>query len=608
MTRPEGRFLVCTAITECDGWKIDYSADYCGHYIEDFVFFASFDKAYGGSARKRVKINIQTTETIEEAYEVIHKIYGVPYCSLIIGGNFGSEPVVKVSDDTDMIEIIASDNKKTIMSVSNERICKIPVDKFGFYTVIPHGNGKKGMDSRVWYCEDMNKLFDLSCLAIEKPYHGDDNLCEGGCFLWAMLVNMRERNNRNFDAVAKKELADIMGKNNVIIPRRTIVPYKTEKYDAYHIAESNRIQEQFFGVSILIEAYKLYGDREFLEHAVSALLELVNNWITDKGMIYNGEDYTTVCAPVIAIVDMANILKDIGDERSVIFQQAAIKVAEFLIERGMYFPTEGGNPDLDEDAEDGSISCTALSLLYVCANLHYDKNNVEFAKEVLKLHEAWTIFSNDVRMNASSFRWWETIWEGDGEGPAICAGHAWTIWKAEALYIYGMLCCDEKAIIESWNGFMSNFVKTEQSGKMFSCYEPDYIRGGGCYGEKKNLKTLAGEDISVKYETGHDYPKHYDNSLSRYAWIRSAYSWLHTAVILSSDGKVYGLNIGSDNNMFIAEENIEKIFIGKMKCELSVKVQHKICVITLNNFKIIQGKAFGEYIEPVNGIIRLNMQ
>lgn len=296
------------------------------------------------------------------------------------------------------------------------------------------------------------------------------------------------------------------------------------------------------------------------------------------------------------------------DERSVIFQQTAIKVAEFLIERGMYFPTEGGNPDLDEDAEDGSISCTALSLLYVCANLHYDKNNVEFAKEVLKLHEAWTIFSNDVRMNASSFRWWETIWEGDGEGPAICAGHAWTIWKAEALYLYGILCCDEKAIIESWNGFVSNFVKTEQSGKMFSCYEPDYIRGGGCYGEKKNLKTLAGEDISVKYETGHDYPKHYDNSLSRYAWIRSAYSWLHTAAIFSDDGKVYGLNIGSDNNMFIAEENIEKIFIGKMKYELSVKVQHKISVITLNNFKIIQGNVFGKYIEPVNGIIRLDFE
>lgn len=77
--------------------------------------------------------------------------------------------------------------------------------------------------------------------------------------------------------------------------------------------------------------------------------------------------------------------------------------------------------------EDGSISCTALSLLYFCMHLEIKEEYLNLAKEILELHNAWRIYTPDARMNGSSFRWWETIWEGDGQGPAISAGHAWTI-------------------------------------------------------------------------------------------------------------------------------------------------------------------------------------
>lgn len=605
MTRADGRFIVCTAVTECDGWKIDYSPEKSGHYIRNFKFLASFDKVYNGSKRKNVKINIQCAESLKEAYEIISSIYNIPYCYNILGGNFGNNPVIGVSEESEKIEVISPSGKKSVIETKENKICEIPVSEYGFYKVIPYSEGKQGIDSLVWYGKNMKELFDLSTLAIRESYHGDITLCEGYCFLWAMLADMRLEGHLKFDAVARKELSEIMGENGVNIPRKTILPYKTEEFDAYHISGSKRIQEQFFGVSILMEAYKLYKEEEYLEFAVEALNELVKNWITDEGMVFNGQDYTTVCAPVIPVVDMAKLLSELNDERSKLFYDTAIKIAEFLLKRGLRFPTEGMGEDSESDAEDGSVSCTALSVLYVCANLHYDKRYIDFAEGILKVHKAWTIYSPDARMNRSSFRWWETIWEGDGQGPAICAGHAWTIWKAEALYLYGILTCDEEAIVESWNSFITNFSKTTEKGVMYACFEADYIRGGGEEWHKKGLKQLEGEDISVKYKIAHCYPEHCDNSLSRYAWVRNAYSWYNTAALIEYKGKTLGINMELKDGECSLSENITSVFIGKMKGQITVRCDKPVKIITNEEAEVIYGEKNGDYIIPNEGKIIL---
>lgn len=359
-------------------------------------------------------------------------------------------------------------------------------------------------------------LFDKCTDTINKPYHADDNLCEDGCFLWSMLCNMRIGGHRKYDSIAKYELSEIMGEKGVQIPRKTIVPYQTE-FAPYHICKSVRIQEQFFGVSILLEAYKTYGDKKYLDFAQKALDELLDNYFM-AGKIYNGEDYTTVCAPVIPIVDMANFTQK---ER---YKKAAVAIAEYLLKRGINFPTEGTESNNKRDFEDGSISCTALSVLYVCANMHYDERYIKFAKEILDLHKAWTIYTPDAKMYGSSFRWWETIWAGDDEGPAICAGHAWTIWKAEALYWYGMLTGDKDALLMSQNGFVTNFAKANKNGEMYSCFEVDYIRGGGHENIKKDVKQLADGSFVDGFKIAHAYPIHTDSSLSRYAWVRYVYT------------------------------------------------------------------------------------
>lgn len=522
LTRPDGKVMTILSKKPCDGWRIRYSTYKCGHYILRLQIMASFDRAFEGSGNKELELKIFWSENVDCAFDKISEIYNLPLVKIKKSGGFDGYAQVEVVGKCDKFILRAPDKSETEY-IPDGKIQNVKLPQFGLYTIVPIENEKKGLDAVLWCGKDAKMLFDKCTDAIKKPYHNDDNLCEGGCFLWSMLCNMRIGNHRKYDDVVKYELGVIMGENGERIQRKTIVPEKTE-YAPYHICGSNRIQEQFFGVSILLEVYKTYGEEKYLEYAENALDELLDNWFID-GKIYNGEDYTTVCAPVIAIADMANTVQN--PEKKERYTGAAIAVAEYLLKRGINFPTEGtGGVEKGQEFEDGSISCTALSVLYVCANIHYDERYIEFAKDILELHKAWTIYTPDARMYGSSFRWWETIWEGDGEGPAICAGHAWTIWKAEALYWYSVLTGDRNAAEMAWCGFVTNFAKANKNGEMYSCFEVDYIRGGGIDGIKKDLKQLADNSFVDSFKTAHTYPAHIDSSLSRYAWVRYVYTFL----------------------------------------------------------------------------------
>ena len=186
-------------------------------------------------------------------------------------------------------------------------------------------------------------------------------------------------------------------------------------------------------------------------------------------------------------------------------------MADFLYHRGMKFPTEGGKSDkAEEEMEDGSISCTALALLYYCRNIEYKEEYVAKAKEILDVHEGWVIKTPRCQMHGSSLRWWETQWEGDADGPAICAGHGWSIWRAEADYLYYALTRDDNYRVKAENGFLTNLSKIRSDGTTYAIYNPDEINGGGFHSnvEETTLK------IAERYAS---YP---DCGLSRYVWIR----------------------------------------------------------------------------------------
>ena len=124
-------------------------------------------------------------------------------------------------------------------------------------------------------------------------------------------------------------------------------------------------------------------------------------------------------------------------EKSKEYYAAAEKMAKHVYDRGIFFPTETLIQDEAEPfIEEGSMSCSALTLLYFCAKVERKEEYIARAKEILDMHDNWVVKTDKAPMFFSSLRWWETKWEGDKDGNALCMGHAWTIWRAEADFWY----------------------------------------------------------------------------------------------------------------------------------------------------------------------------
>ena len=85
------------------------------------------------------------------------------------------------------------------------------------------------------------------------------------------------------------------------------------------------------------------------------------------------------------------------------------------------------------------------------------------------------------------------------------------------------------------------------------------------------MKQLMGENIRIKYEIAHSYPKHKDNSLSRYAWVRACYTWLKTAAVLNINNKIIAINAEISGNVIRTNDNIKQIYVGVSDFEIENK-------------------------------------
>ena len=516
-SNPDGKNIMLVFASDANGWKMDYSPYLGGHYFYNFKALANFDKAYkttGG--RKKLVLELFDVTCFEQGLEKVAEVYGAPVLYYDRnGGAIGDEITIKAIGDCDRIEI----NGKNYDYYGEFRY---KIDIAGEILAVPYYKNKKGLDCLFYGYDNIDRLYERSMYSVtmEDIAATDGNLCEHQCYVAAMLRFMLKYGRREkLEKTVRREL-DIICETDIdkAVPHQTILSKAHDNFPAYNVYKSSRIQEQFFGIIILLDAYKYFKDEKYLEYAKRALDCLIENYQNGKGgfdafveWLQKTEDYTTVCAPMISIVDMAVYLKEKDPEKSSYYRESASRCAKFLYDRGLNFPTEGGTADEAEtEMEDGSISCTALSLLYYCAKIERVEKYIEKAKEILDIHESWVIKTPIAPMFRSSLRWWETLWEGDADGNAICAGHAWTIWRAEADYWYYYLTGDKDYLRKAYCGFMSNFAKIDIGGKSYACYQPDYITGGG-----RNSRC---EDVNFRIAKG--YPKQSDSGLSRYVWIR----------------------------------------------------------------------------------------
>ncbi len=509
-----GSDLMLLFASPADGWKMDYSVGI--HYFVNLKILANFDKVYGtGSHRKTVKFALYNACSLPSAIEQAGSLLQVP--ALVYGQSctFDGKGELTVLGACDYVE------------GAGERYYprngKVHFENADYKTVFtPYYRGKPGMDCSVFGYENIfdhyRKANDVIAGWEGLPNLG--NACECQCWAGAMLKYMLR-----FGRVPEydKKLQEffevfLTTDEEKAVARLTVFDKPHGEFPAYSVYKSRRIQEHHFAVSMLLDAYKLYGDEKFLRYAVGTLNSLIDCYQKDDGRLETGhggqtEDYSSVCCLIIPYVDMASFFRDKDPVLYSKYKTAAGKLAQHIYDRGFSFPTEGGEPN---EMEDGSISCSALSLLYYCAKIERREEFICQAKEFLDFHEAWIIETPDANMYRSSLRWWETRWEGDADGPALCCGHGWTIWRSEADYWYYKLTGDREYWRKALCGFTSNFAKFDREGHGKSIYHADYITGGG-----------LGSVAAVKFRIAPRLPDREDVKTARYAWLRAADSILN---------------------------------------------------------------------------------
>lgn len=384
-------------------------------------------------------------------------------------------------------------------------------------------------------------------------------------------------------------------------------------FSAFHMFKCDRVQDATNMIELLLLAADAYDEDAFYEQAIRIAEAIIHDNIDDAGRIYRTSrhdpnitrDYTTVVAPLQNLTQLWRAMEKRRDPRAERLKAIVLKVADYLVARGFDFPTEGPPPH-QRWTEDGSISCTALSLLYVYRHVEARPEYLDMAEKVLDFHESWGIDAPDVRMLGSSYRYWETQWENDKEGRAINAGHPWTLWRAEALYWYALLKRDPRRLLQSYNGYWTNRCKFMPDGSTYSCFTPDYI-----------------PDRPRRFELVHSYPETTDPSISYYLWPRSAETWWRTIGIVDAKaagcdadcGPVplnAGLETGPDGNLALIPHApfLERVLlfapgIGRVE----VRADRRIEVIARGPVEVVKGRqtktpeTSAVWIEPEDGVI-----
>ena len=512
--------LLILSLGKIDGWKLDYSLFSGGQYFDSLKFLASFDRAYGGSGRRRLELFVCEAADYREALRIVSDRLRLPVAYYGQSGvRIGEKLRIYVCGDFDYLK--SDDGSEAYLNEGG--YAEIVPKNQGLLTVTPYRNGKRGLACVIYVYDSVKELYRRSVFGVSREdlARTDGNMCESKNHLSAMLRWMigNGKDKRLLDIVMPE--LELLTTDDIsqAKDRQTIFPRAHDGYPAYNTLHSNRVQEQFFGVGILLDAYKLTQNEFWLNFAKHALDSVLDHHQRDDGRIettlewsVRPEDYTTVCCLIIPVTDMAIFLRERDPVRSEKYFTAAGKMAEHVYERGFLFPTETLEQDEAEPfVEEGSISCSALTLLYYCAKVRRIPKYIKRAKAFLDLHDSWVIHTNIAPMFYSSLRWWETKFEADYDGNALCCGHAWTIWRAEADFWYYKLTGDKTYLDKARNGFMSNFSKINEKGQSYSCYQPDYITGGGF--------TTNGRQVDFRIARG--FPRHTDSSLSRYVWVRA---------------------------------------------------------------------------------------
>lgn len=540
-----GKWLLVLLDDKTDGWRICYDNEFI-HKMAGFQVLKHFDrrlKERNTDGEFALTVSLSFHENSDNLLRFIKQKTGYSIPRI----NIASSPVggvlsLTAESDVCNIEILSPSGNKTDFQKKQTKnglsISFSPTEK-GFYSVRVLSDAGQTANSELFAFDSLKDLTRSALNAVKKPYHCDFNLCEGTFWLAAMLkYSLKFGIPANFEKHITEFFAENIGITKDTVTDADIgriVPFAhtngQKKYSPYHTYKSERVQNQVSMAMIFSDAYRLFKNEEYKEYAVGLMKNIISDHTDKSGEIFctlskseGKTDYSTVTCLMIGFVEIMKFCEETGDVLGAKeIKNVGLLLADHILRRGFDFPSEGTQGR--KETEEGSVSCSALSLLFAYKYLDAKPEYLSFAKKLLNFHRKLMLRTDDVRIFSSTLRFWETNWEGDADGSGINAGHAWALWRGESDFLLAELTGDFASAKRSFNTFSSNFCKVTKTGETYTSFTPDYITG----------KPFLGKIT-------HSYPTRFDYSMPYYLFARLPDSWCNAIGISKKDGVFELLN------------------------------------------------------------------
>ena len=193
LSNPNGKNLILFPKGKCDGWKCNYSSDYCpGHFFVSLEFMPSFDQAYGtGSHNKRLELYIFETTGVEDGINVFCDV--LKTCALTYDNSYvkiGETLRLQVHGACDYV--LACRKKYEIKQKNGNRYVEIEAKKYGLCRAYPYFGKKRGLNAAYYAFDDIKAVYRraLDAVSDEEIERTSKNLCESQCWQSAMLRYM----------------------------------------------------------------------------------------------------------------------------------------------------------------------------------------------------------------------------------------------------------------------------------------------------------------------------------------------------------------------------------------------------------------------------------
>ncbi|MCK4542472.1 MAG: hypothetical protein KAU17_09575 [Spirochaetales bacterium] len=646
MSRTSGRYIVLAFPRPFACWRLKYSN--FGHHLLGFQLLLSLsDMKYPEgtvlNAYNSSSVRIGFAEDLEEAYTLASRLGGFPVVHAPFFGGTGRIKIpLTIAGEADELLLIDPHKKKEKIEISGNKGEKINIELRvpGQYTLLAKKDAqvskstffrnidwesliKRTVDFGVSHFQlpegcyaraiDATNLAYRNMKVIGGYSFGDpyeEHSCgsgEFGGFLAWLTVKRMLHFGETEDLIASSKkyfyswaLQNGAGSNSFFLNAISPVTQQNmgETFSQGHLFKDQLyIQYEGWFLEEFCDYFQLTKDQSLLNKIKLIAFHMIDEHQDENGALINISshndgifqkvDYTSCGTPVIGLIKAGRLLMEEGLDREKKVLSGAEKACNHLVKRGFNFPTET-LPDV-EFVEEGSMACTALSLIYAYLHVAANENYKKMAGAILQAHDDWIIRSPQASLYGSSFRYWENIWETKDWGPSINGGHAWSIWTAEAWYYHYFISGDFSDLIESFAGFISNLSKVNQDGSMYSNYTPDFIPGDFSHN---------GSQFTTKY-LAHGFPKRTFVSSSAYFLIRGSETWLRTSAIGLWKGELISLNgFLDDKSNFISHAPRFKILaldngIGRIEMQHEGELEI-IKSSSVKEMKVLKGTVLSE--------------